>query len=679
MFDSLCVVNNINRRRDQRFIALDHHLYDQLSNSWLNQSSKPQPYMKLGVDVLVDDYKHFGFESLLTHPTRHADIMCMADTGCQSCLASIKAISRLGIKRQELIPVTMKMHAANKEGINILGAAILRFSGKTSNGIRESRQIVYVTDVDNKVFLSREACVSIGIISDQFPKVGEIGKRTTTNATSDAPEHLRNDSGLTADCSCPKRELPPPPPTQLPCPATDGNRETLRQFLLDHYKGSTFNTCEHQPLPMMSGPPLKLMIDPEATPFAYHSPIPVPLHWRADVKAGLDRDVLLGVIEPVPVGEPVTWCHRMVVCAKKDGKPRRTVDFQRINKHATRETHHTQPSFHQARSVPQHTKKSVYDAWNGYHSVALCKEDRALTTFITRWGRYRYMTAPQGYIASGDGYTRRFDEIASDVPNKTKCIDDTIMWSDSITAAFQQAVEWLHLCGNNGITLNPSKFVFAQDNVEFAGYEITPTSVRPSRKFLEYILDFPTPANITDIRSWFGLVNQVAYAFAAAERMLPFRALLKPGTTFTWNDDMQSLFEESKSVIISEIEEGVRIFDASRPTCLVTDWSKTGIGFWLFQKHCNCLGNKPFCCRDGWKITLAGSRFTHPAESRYAPVEGEALAVADALNKARYFVISCEKLTLAVDHKPLLKIFGDRSLDEISNTRLRNLKEKTLG
>ena len=116
--------------------------------------------MKLGVYVLVDDYKHFGFESLLTRPTRHAHIMYMADTGCQSCLASIKAISRPGIKRQELIPETMKMHAANKHCINILGAAILRFSGKTSNGIRESRQIVYVTDVDNKVFLSREACVN---------------------------------------------------------------------------------------------------------------------------------------------------------------------------------------------------------------------------------------------------------------------------------------------------------------------------------------------------------------------------------------------------------------------------------------------------------------------------------------------------------------------------------------
>ena len=86
----------------------------------------------------------------------------------------------------------------------------------------------------------------------------------------------------------------------------------------------------------------------------------------------------------------------------------------------------------------------------------------------------------------------------------------------------------------------------------------------------------------------------------------------------------------------------------------------------------------PFCCHTGWKITLVGSRFTHAAKSRYAHVEGEALAVADALDKARFFVLGCTNLTIAVDHKPLLKIFGDRSLDEISNARLRNLKEKIL-
>ena len=126
------------------------------------------------------------------------------------------------------------------------------------------------------------------------------------------------------------------------------------------------------------------------------------------------------------------------------------------------------------------------------------------------------------------------------------------------------------------------------------------------------------------------------------------------------------------------IEKGNRTFDKSKPTCLATDWSKSGIGFWLFQKHCHCQGTKLFCCKSGWKITLVGSRFTHSAESRYAPVEGEALAVVYALDKARHFVLGCPNLLIAVDHKPLLKLFGDRSLEDIPNPRLRNLKEKTL-
>ena len=107
----------------------------------------------------------------------------------------------------------------------------------------------------------------------------------------------------------------------------------------------------------MVGPPTRLMVDPSAEPVAHHTPVPVPLHWQDEVKAGLDQDVRLGVLEPVPVGEPVTWCHRMVVCAKKNGKPRRTVDLQSLNAHAKRETHHTQSPFHQARSVPPGKKK----------------------------------------------------------------------------------------------------------------------------------------------------------------------------------------------------------------------------------------------------------------------------------------------------------------------------------
>ena len=127
----------------------------------------------------------------------------------------------------------------------------------------------------------------------------------------------------------------------------------------------------------------------------------------------------------------------------------------------------------------------------------------------------------------GDGYSRRFDEIVSDVPDKTKCIDDTILWATDLEASFHQATKWLDLCGRSGITLNPEKFVFGADTVEFAGFEVTRDSVRSNQKYLRAIRSFPTHHNITDIRSWFGLINQVAYTFSMTERMPPFRPLLR--------------------------------------------------------------------------------------------------------------------------------------------------------
>ena len=74
---------------------------------------------------------------------------------------------------------------------------------------------------------------------------------------------------------------------------------------------------------------MKIMVDPQVEPVAHHTPVPAPPQWQDDIKAGFDHDVRLGVLEPVHIGEPVTLCQRMVVCAKKNDKPRRS-DFSSI-------------------------------------------------------------------------------------------------------------------------------------------------------------------------------------------------------------------------------------------------------------------------------------------------------------------------------------------------------------
>ena len=103
-----------------------------------------------------------------------------------------------------------------------------------------------------------------------------------------------------------------------------------------------------------------------------------------------------------------------------------------------------------------------------------------------------------------------------------------------------------------------------------------------------------------------------------------------------------------------------------------------GIGFFLSQKHCNCTALSPGCCKDGWKLILAGSRFLKPAEARYAPIEGEALAIAWSLEQTKYFTQGCDNLLVITDHKPLVKLLGNRTLDEIINPRLFRIQQRTL-
>ena len=97
----------------------------------------------------------------------------IADTGCQSCLTGMNMAHSLGLKQKDLIPVRMKMNAANKAAIGILGAFFIQLLVKSLIVARfQIRQISYVTEDNEKFFLSREACHNLGLIPDIFPTIG---------------------------------------------------------------------------------------------------------------------------------------------------------------------------------------------------------------------------------------------------------------------------------------------------------------------------------------------------------------------------------------------------------------------------------------------------------------------------------------------------------------------------
>ncbi|XP_066936345.1 uncharacterized protein [Clytia hemisphaerica] len=515
----------------QQSPPIDHLIFSE--NSWKKMQSMKHRTLQLTASITPDDYYSLGRDPPTIKPT---NVEVATDTGAQSCLWDLQNFLKCGFKETDLIPVRHKLLAANKEKIPVVGAILLRLSG-------------------NSFSWNYDALIQLKVIPKDFPCVG-------------AATTVENASIETHQCDCPKRTTTPPRPDELPFECCPENNQKMKDWLIERYSTSTFNKCTHQTLPGMTGPAMSLHVNPDATPHSIHTPLPVPIHWQDTVKKQLDDDVNLGVLEKVPFGEPSLWCHRMVLTRKPEGSPRRTVDLSPLNPHCLRETHHVKSPFHQAKSVPPNTWKTVIDAWNGFHSVPITPEGRHYTTFITPWGRYRYKVAPQGFLASGDGYSRRYDEIIADVERKTKVVDDTLMWDSENALAdhWWRVIDFLDLIGHNGIIANIEKFQFANKTADFAGFTISEKRVKPLQKFINAIDDFPTPSKITDVRSWFGLVNQVSHYDKLSELMSPFKHLLSPRSKFEWTDELDKAFRESKKLIVEAIKHGVEIYDMSLPT-----------------------------------------------------------------------------------------------------------------
>ena len=619
------------------------------------------------------------------------DILVFPDTGASICLLGPKQLNALGLTQNDISPYISNVSVAGGSHIKTMGMfnVSIQMQGRTTE------QVVYCSMKADRFFLSRQACISLGVVPSTFPypppintcsnclnvaslNLGDV-ERGSPNAESDSSdvEHGSSDE----DHSPPeiKRGPPPEKPAIIPFAPIEANVGKLKTFLLDQFASSAFN--KSKPFPKLSTPPALIHLKPDyKVPKPAYWPASVADHWADKVWKMFETDIKAKVMKRVPFNEPTLWCARMVLVKKKDGSPRRTVDYQQLNKQCLREPNYGESPFHTARRVPHNSWKSTFDAVDGYHSVELDEASSKLTTFISPWGRFRYLRFPQGHCQAGDAFNGRVQLILSNIKRMVRIVDDICIYDETIEDAFWHAWEVLYVCAKNGIVINKSKFKFCCRDIDFAGLSITSRGIQPSAKMLAAIKDFPPPTDIAKARAFFGLVTQVQWAYANSGDMAPFRDLVKPNSTFKWTEELERLFEECKKKIIGQVQEGVRKYDITRETCLQTDYSKEGLGYLLLQKYCKCsLDMAPLCCHDGWKLVFAGSRFTKGAESRYAPTEGEALAVAWALNHAHLFTKGCPNIIVSTDHRPLLGILNDKPLEDIKNPRLVRLKEQTLG
>ena len=303
----------------------------------------------------------------------------------------------------------------------------------------------------------------------------------------------------------------------------------------------------------------------------------------------------------------------------------------------------------------------MLDALKGYHQCLLDQGSQPLTTFITPFGRYKYLHAPYGISSISEHYDRRMAEAFTGLTGFSRVVDDIIINDSDEHQHASHVRQFLQRCVDKHISLNLEKYKFhylLQDLL----YQY-----RVDHLITDAISQFPAPTNRTDLWSFFGLVNQISFTTNVVVPLLtPLHLLVSTKNEFLWSPDHQQAFDATKNALTTS--PVLLYFDASKPTRLFTDASHQGFGFTLQQ---NTAGT--------WSLIQAGSRFLKDTESRYPVTELEMLLVCWAVSKCRLFLIGLQTFTIIIDHNPLIPILNNHCLNELDNPRLQRLKMWLMG
>lgn len=228
---------------------------------------------------------------------------------------------------------------------------------------------------------------------------------------------------------------------------------------------------------------------------------------------------------------------------------------------------------------------TIFDAKMGYHQIKIAEEDQDLTTFITPWGRFKFKRAPMRLVSSGDEYNRRGNAALGDIPCTIKIVDNILAYDGSYKQHLAHVISIVQRCDDAGIILNKQKFNFARHHVDFSGYSVSRDGYTVDEKKLHAIANFPHLQNITDLRSFLGLANQLGNCTSSlASAAQPLRDLLKPRNGWCWTSQHDVTFEDVKKLLVTP--PVLSHFHGILPTMLQPDASKTQImGFALLQVH----------------------------------------------------------------------------------------------
>lgn len=370
----------------------------------------------------------------------------------------------------------------------------------------------------------------------------------------------------------------------------------------------------------------------------------LPLALRERVERELDRLQREGVIYKVDrsdYGTPI------VPVIKSNGDIRICGDYKVTINSRLKDFHYPLPRIEELfATLGGGELYSKLDLSNAFQQCLLDKSSRPMTAITTHVGTFVYNRVPFGIKCIPENFQKVMEETLSGLPFTAVFADDICVSGKNKSQHVANLRAVLQRLKENGLRINFSKCQFFKESVTYLGYRIDKNGLHTDEKKIKAIVAAPAPTNVTQLRSFLGLVNFYSkFCVNMSDVLKPLYDLLKSNVTWNWDSKCDSAFIRIKKVLSSS--PVLAHYDPSLQLILAVDSSPYGLGAVLLQRYGEG-SERPICC---------ASRTLNAAESNYSQLDKEALAIVFGVSRHHQYLYG-RSFILRSDHRALSYIFG---------------------
>ncbi|PIK56483.1 hypothetical protein BSL78_06598 [Apostichopus japonicus] len=364
-------------------------------------------------------------------------------------------------------------------------------------------------------------------------------------------------------------------------------------------------------LGLLKGTTAKIYVDSQVNP-KFYKPRSVPYAMRNKVEAELDRLQSEGIITSIV---PILKADKSSIRICGDYKVT-------VNK-ASKLDQYPIPKIEDLFATLAGGKTfSKLDMSQAYQQLKLDEDSKQSVVINTHKGLFQYNRLPFGISSAPGIFQRAIEGILQGMPNVVVYLDDIL-----ITGATEEE----HL-----MILD-----------EVLSHVIDEKGLHPMPEKVKAIKEAPAPRNVTELKSYLGLLTYYGkFLSALSTTLAPLYDLLRKDTQWRWTQTEKSAFENSKDLLMSS--QVLCHYDPTKELILSCDASPYGIGAVLAQKWKTAQSNR-----------LGLLRAHCQAQKRIMrKLKKEGLACVLGVQRFHSYLYG-RHFTLFTDHKPLLGLFNE--------------------